>query len=100
MLRPHLVQTDLQLPQHGLSADTERSLLGGLPDGEEDSQTAFERRQNLPVEINVGLMEITSAFGMPEQNQIEVQGEEHPDRDLAGVGAVGSPMYVLGAQPD
>ena len=94
------MEADLQLPQHGLAADAERSLLGGLANGEEHAQASSERRQHLPVELDVGLMEVATSLGMSEQHQIDIERKQHANRDLAGVGALGSPVDVLRTDPD
>ena len=68
LLGCNAVQADLQLPQHGLPADAERSLLGGLANGEKDAQVRPERRQHLPLSSTSGLMEVPASLGMSQQD--------------------------------
>ena len=73
------------------------ALVLGLADAEDRLEARLQRRGHLLLQRAVGLAEVLAPLGVAEHHAVDAELGQHRRRDLAGVGALGLLVHVLGA---
>ena len=96
----HAFEAGFELGLHNLEGLLALALGKGFANTEDRLELALEGGEHLLVDEGVGLLEIRAALAVAENDVVGEDRTKHADGDLAGVGAAGLGMHVLGAELD